>query len=102
MRLILAGIAALVMGFAFGLAFQSGGHEAGSAKAEPPSEPSRMSVFGTIHPKRFDAAWDSLALQVPEGPRLQGPRLDLASLGTDIAVEQTDRRSEPSRRPRLS
>jgi len=94
-RSILGGIAALMMGFAFGLGLQSEGHDVGWTDAEPRTEPSRMSVFGTIHPKRFDAAWDSLGLQVSERPRLR-----MASLGPDLAfgsaAEDTGRRSEPA------
>jgi hypothetical protein len=95
-RPILGGIAALIMGFAFGLGLQSEGRQdVGSTDAEPRTEPSRMSVFGTIHPRRFDAAWDSLGLQISERPRLR-----TASLGPALAFapadEDTGRRSEPA------
>src|SRR5258705_4409574 len=94
-RSILGGIAALIMGFAFGLGLQSEGYDVGSTDAEPRTEPSRMSVFGTIHPRRFDAAWDSLGLQISERPRLR-----TASLGPDFvfapAAEDAGRRSAPA------
>jgi Protein of unknown function (DUF2778) len=93
-RLIAAGIAALIAGFAFGLALQSEGqHEIGSADAELLAESPRLSVFGTIHPKRFDLP-ASLGSQISDGSRVR-----VASLGTDVAfasaVEDTDRRSDP-------
>src|SRR5882672_8448680 len=92
MRLIAAGIAALVVGFAFGLGLQSGGrHNVGSTDAEPRADSSRMSVFGTIHPKRFDVAWASLGIS-------DGPPVRVASLATDVAFEpayeETDSRSD--------
>ena len=103
MRLIPAGIAALIAGFAFGLALPSEGrHEIGSADAELRAESPRLSVFGTIHPKRFD-------LPAPLGSQISdGSRVRVASLGTDVAfasaVEETDRRSDPpvSMRQRMS
>ena len=103
MRLILCGIAALIAGFAFGLALPSEGrHEIGSADAELRAESPRLSVFGTIHPKRFD-------LPAPLGSQISdGSRVRVASLGTDVAftsaVEETDRRSDPpgSMRQRMS
>ncbi len=103
MRLILTGIAALIAGFAFGLALQSEGrHEIGSADAELRAESPRLSVFGTIHPKRFD-------LPAPLGSQISnGSQVRVAGLGTDVAfasaVEETDRRSDPpvSMRQRMS
>src|SRR5262249_17128334 len=92
-RLILGGIAALSAGFAVGLALTSGGQEDDSATAELRTEPSRLSVFGSIHPKRFDVAWDALGLQVSDGSRLR-----IASLGPDLAFAGR----EPARTPRLS
>jgi hypothetical protein len=92
MRLILTGIGALSAGFAFGLALQSEGRdEIGSADAEAKSP--RLSVFGTIHPKRFD-------LPAHLGPQISdGSRVRVATLGTDVAfvsaVEETDRGSDP-------
>jgi hypothetical protein len=104
MRVILTGIAALAAGFAGGLALPSGERqEAASANAESRAEPSHLSVFGSIHPKRFDVAWDALGSQMSDGSRLR-----LASLGTDVAVrpalEEGERRSDPplSMRSRLS
>jgi hypothetical protein len=103
MRLIPAGIAALIAGFVVGLALQSEGrHEIGSADAELRAESPRLSVFGTIHPKRFDLA-APLGSQISDGSRVR-----VASLGTDVAfgsaVEETDRRSDPpvSMRQRMS
>jgi hypothetical protein len=100
MRLIPAGIAALAMGFALGLALPSGGrHEGGSADVELRAESPRLSVFGTIHPKRID-------LPAPLGS--DGSRVRVASLGTDVAfasaLEGMDRRSDPpvSMRQRMS
>ena len=103
MRLILTGIGALSAGFAFGLALQSEGrHEIGSADAELRAKPPRLSIFGTIHPKRFD-------LPAPLGSQISdGSRVRVASLGTDVAfvsaVEETDRGSDPpvSTRQRMS
>ena len=103
MRLILTGIGALSAGFAFGLALQSEGrHEIGSAGAELRAKFPRLSIFGTIHPKRFD-------LPAPLGSQISdGSRVRVASLGTDVAfvsaVEETDRGSDPpvSTRQRLS
>ena len=103
MRLILTGIAALIAGCAFGLALQSEGrHEIGSADAELRVEPPRLSVFGTIHPKRFD-------LPAPLGSQISdGSQVRVAGLATDVAfasaVEETDRRSDPpvSMRQRMS
>ena len=94
MRLILLGIAALIAGFAFGLALPSEGrHEIGSADAELQAESPHLSVFGTIHPKRLD-------LPAPLGSQISdGSHVRVASLGTDVAftsaVEETDRRSDP-------
>jgi hypothetical protein len=90
MRLILTGTAALIAGFAFGLAR----HDIGSADAEPRADSLHLSVFGTIHPKRFE-------LPAPLGWQISdGSRLRVASLGTDVAlasaVEETDRRSDPA------
>jgi Protein of unknown function (DUF2778) len=102
MRLIPAGIAVLIAGFAFGLALPSEGRHEGSADAELRAESPRPSVFGTIHPKRFD-------LPAPLGSQISdGSRVRVASLGTDVAfasaVEETDRRSDPpvSMRQRMS
>jgi hypothetical protein len=94
MRLILTGIAALIAGFALGLSLQSEGrHEIGSADAELQAESPRQSVFGTIHPKRFDLP-ALLGSQISDGSQVR-----LAGLGTDVAfaaaVEKTDRRSDP-------
>jgi Tlde1 domain len=101
MRLIPAGIAALIAGVVFGLALPSEGrHEIGSADAELRAESPRPSVFGTIHPKRLDLP-TPLGSQILDGARV-------ASLGTDVAfasaVEETDRRSDPpgSMRQRMS
>ena len=98
MRLVPAGFAALVAGFAFGLAVTSQErHEASSATAESRADPQRMSVFGTIHPKRFDVAWASLGLALSDGPRMR-----VASAGTDgglgYAAEEADGGSAPRRR----
>jgi hypothetical protein len=101
--LVPAGIAALIAGFVFGLALQSEGrHEIGSADAELRAESPRLSVFGTIHPKRFD-------LPVPLGSQMSdGSHVRVASLGTDVALtsalEDTARRSDPpvSMRQRIS
>ena len=98
MRLVPAGFAALVAGFAFGLAVTSQErHEAGSATAESRADPQRMSVFGTIHPKRFDVAWASLGLALSDGARVR-----VASAGTDgglgYAAEEADGGSAPRRR----
>ena len=92
MRLILTGIGALSAGFAFGLALQSE-DEIGSADAELRAKSPRLSIFGTIHPKRFD-------LPAPLGSQISdGSRVRVASLGTDVAfvsaVEETDRGSDP-------
>ena len=102
MRLIPAGIAALIAGLAFGLALPSEGRHEGSAVAELRAESPRPSVFETIHPKRFD-------LPAPLGSQISdGSRVRVASLGTDVAfasaVEETDRRSDPpvSMRQRMS
>jgi Tlde1 domain len=103
MRLILPGIAALIVGFAFGLALPSEGrHESGSADAELRAESSRPSVFETIHPKRLDLP-ASLGSQIADGSRLR-----VASLGTSVAftsaVAEADGRSEApvSMRQRMS
>jgi hypothetical protein len=90
MRLILTGIA----GFAFGLALPSEGrHAIGPADAELWADSLRLSVFGMIHPKRFDLP-APLGLQISDGSRLR-----VARLGTDLAftsaAEETDRRSDP-------
>jgi Tlde1 domain len=99
MRLILTGIA----GFAFGLALPSEGrHAIGPADAELWADSLRLSVFGMIHPKRFDLP-APLGLQISDRSRVR-----VASLGTDVtfapAVEETDRRSDPpvSMRQRMS
>jgi len=94
MGLILSGIPALIAGFAFGLALQSGGpDEIGSPTAElrAPSP----SVIETNHPHGFDLA-------VPLGSLISdGSRVRVAGVGTDVkfssAIYQTDRRSEPPR-----
>jgi Tlde1 domain len=90
MRLILTGIA----GFAFGLALPSEErHAIGPADAELWADSLRLSVFGMIHPKRFDLP-APLGLQISDRSRVR-----VASLGTDVtfapAVEETDRRSDP-------
>jgi hypothetical protein len=103
MRLILLGIAALIAGFSFGLVLPSEGrHEIGFADAELRAESPRLSVFGTIHPKRFE-------LPAPLGSQIaDGSHVRVASLGTDVAlaaaVEETHRRSDPpgSMRQRMS
>ena len=103
MRLILLGIAALIAGFVVGLALPSEGrHEIGSADRELRAESPRPSVFGTIHPERFDLA-APLESHISDGSHVR-----VASLGTDVAftsaVEETDRRSGPpvSIRQRMS
>jgi hypothetical protein len=101
--LIPAGIAALIAGFAFGLALPSEGrHESGSADAELRAESPRPFVFGTIQPERF-------ALPAPlESQIAAGSRVRVASLGTSAAftsaVDEADRRSDPpvSMRQRMS
>ena len=103
MRLILLGIAALIAGFSFGLVLPSEGrHEIGFADAELRAESPRLSVFGTIHPKRFE-------LPAPLGSQIaDDSHVRVASLGTDVAlaaaVEETHRRSDPpgSMRQRMS
>src|SRR5262249_49330449 len=106
LRLIPAGIAALVAGFASGLALLPGGSSAvDSANAELPADASRLSVFGTIHPKRFDVTWDALGLQSSQGPNMRSGMqlasadtgMRLASVDTNVAVTsvvETDRPSD--------
>ena len=103
MRLVLGGIAAVIAGFVVGLVLPSGGRpEIASAAAELRAEFARLSLFGAIHPKRFD-------IPAPLGSQMSdGSHVQMASLETDVAflsaVEETDRRSDPavSMRQRMS